>query len=372
MLGVDGNLNYKDNIWISGVPADNKLKPGIYPNTSNNEKGYGTFLYTDDTGRLWSIKNEGGQPDTGKPVNISGSARFPANSVLTGYPMISDNQGKLWYIGYTDAKLHPAVNGSTQLVVTPNRLVLSIFSDSTGTVWELDASSGGGRLRRLPIKASPNQYGDIPAAGPSYIYGDMQGYYAYADTAGVLHQVAGGTDKKTGITGLPAGKLIPDSSSVVWDGSGQPWDCKYSCTKIASKGPTMPAGTWTYAATDDANTILVSDPDGNIWRSQYDGEWTRIKSDVKTKPSQVTSYSGSETNVFTVTASGVYTLYAFGGYITDYAIPGALSASTEGDCVAVVQMPTTGAPDGLSMVGLAAVGLGLAGLLLATGRRSRR
>lgn len=374
MLGVDGDLNYQDDIWLSGVPAGNKLKPGIYPNTSSQESGYGTFLYTDDAGRLWAIKNTGGQPDNTKPVNISGSSRFPPNSVLTGYPMISDNQGKLWYIGYTDAKLHPAVNGGTQLVVSPNRLVSNVFSDTKGTAWELDASSGGGRLRQLPVKVLPNQYGDKPVSSPNnYLITAYQGSYAYADTEGVLHLVMSGTDKKTEVTGLQAGKLIPDSYIVVWDGTGTPWYCSdSSCAEVESKGPAIPAGTWTYSSINEG-AVLASDSDGNIWVSQgWGGAWERTASDIKTKPGQVTSYSGSETNVFTVTSSGLYTLYNFGGSISYYAKPGALADSFKNDCVAVAQMPTTGAPNGLTAIGVGAVFAGIAGLLSLVFRRAVR
>lgn len=342
------NSTYADDQWIKSVPSDNKLTPGLYAS------GIKRFLYTDDYGTLWAAG-----------VNaLSPTVRFARNQVLTGYYLLSDSQGKLWYINdYDNPQLKPASYDGTQLTIQPNKLVSSVFSDNDGNAWAFNGSG----IEKLPIKATPNQYGSRPEERIPSVYHGGSSYYAYSDDKGVLHTIRGGhEDSTTIVTGLPAGMIFPESRIVIWDGTGQPWDCAYSCRKIASKKLPFPAGTWAYSGY--SGSIYASDSEGKIWNSTG-WDW-KLVPDAKTDPNLVTSFSNDIKYVYMNSKNGLWQINVG----NNLAVP-KLSAATAGEasgnnCVA--QMPTTGAPEGLSLIGLVAVGIGLSGLAFAVTRRSRR
>ena len=343
--------------WNLNVPSDNNLKPGIYPASGM------PFIYTDAQGVLWV--DDSSIASNTKPVNISGKARFSPNTVATGYPLISDNQGKVWYFTFNalSTKLHPVVSGGVQLTVKPNQLIQRSFTGPDGKILDFY----GGRLRDTGLTANPDQYGERPLtdANEGILFG-----FAYTDAEGVLHSSNGSA---TPVKGLAPGLLLPSSKGFnVVDGNGDLWDYTSASGWVRDKkAPKLTPGMWSAGR----DVLVFIDDQNQIW-TRRSGGWNRIKTTVQFPSNKLESYSyttvegDSADGIFAVSQDGgVFHLAADGtGSPVLQSLPITFNTtSNAGSCIA--QMPTTGAPEGLSTAGIIAVGMVLAGVMLRLARR---
>lgn len=345
------NVNGSAQI-ISSKPTyeldDNfNIKSGLYGRVSTSAIG---LMYTDKNGKLWW---------NGK--KLTDTVTFNPNSMYLWSELLSDSTGHLYSLDRNSSE-HRLKKLDNAPVIQPYKSIGYAFTDSTGQLWDGDEkitdATGDTKLK-------PNQYS---GGGSQLYYSNEQGHLmrSYLSNYPSKRII-----EDTGITGIPSGQIYPDRNILIADGNGLLYFCTNSyCKQTANEAnKNLTPGSWSNARDSQFYPILATGADGSIYLS--DGSTWKTVPDLKTEANRLlttytsTSSSGRDTFLFTATDGSIWGADQLNYWRTP--LNGTVSSSDGSACV--VQMPTTGAPNGLATAGLIAMGLGVLGLGLAVRRR---
>lgn len=391
-------VDFRGRIYYTG-PQDSKnttivtnYQAPSNPLSQGSDIKSGVFLrhmmaaqssFTDDKGQLHSANIV-----TGSDTTIdTGAARFRPNTYACNF--MTDHDGGVWNINLSGASA--ITDGEKQLKSKPDTSICAdnneiIFTDQTGQIWQTGELSTGTTSATpigqptLPTNAVEFRPNQIIAPGySSYYYAGANGHlYALADT------VSSGTgiDVDTGITGLTPGTIYPGGHMVVADGNGKVWELSEGVQykQQHNIGAGVAPGTYSvgYRSQSQVCRLIAVDSQGTLYAPSDTSALTAYPG--STFPANQLGlacmsdrvWSGNAAMAFLASNDGTVYRVDVGQTAQTRVMPTGLyvKGSTTSQTF-INQMPVTGAPEGLSIIGVAAVATGVFGLSLALIRRSR-
>lgn len=345
------------------VPASSIPYKYLYPTDSGFEKtkmtpglAEGYPLYTDANGKMFFVK-ELDSSNISDPIEVvvPNGASFKPDTVIGASNYMTDSNGEVYKFDPNAIQLPSQKRYLQPLNYTskPNTsIVCNVrscpFVDSSGNLVGSTHTIKG---------LTPNQFVD------SIVKNDD---FYYTNTAGELIRSA--TSEKVGINNLPSNRLYPATHLMISDlngnlyyiGAGEP------TRKIG--GIKAAAGTYVPLIDQYHIDAWITDNQGHMYLCT--SSCRQMSPTVQFKPGQAISaetggipISYAEANdgtIYMLTYSALAsarTMLPTGYYTKD-------SATSTNPNSCVVQMPTTGAPTGLSLVGFAAMSVLSIGCLM--------
>lgn len=367
----------------------------VYPEngaTSDLPSGLtrGFALFTDSTGKMFytgTTNNTSSSSNALQEVKIPSGAKFAPNMVFntsgvstssfdTG-AILTDTTGKMYSFGYYSDQLQ-----SWNQVSKPNTSVTCeltcLYTDSKGYLYSTGNGVYNGPGTRVDgiSGLQPNQLFDSANyfGNPFFYYTDSKGSLKSAQLDS-FQKVSYTND--TGITNMMAGKLFPVDSLIVSNKQGKTYSVYEEVVRELKGLSISPDMFATFSKEQTSSTLKpmstwLTDNDGRLNYCTY--IMCMKAPDIKFKPNQ--AGMGSYWYAYAQALDG--TVYeartAVSGPGVDIrATELTMGAVSTGDDTSkcVVQMPTTGAPQGLTFAGLAAVGVLLFGLCFSALRRKQ-
>lgn len=357
--------------------------PEITKSDLNPGVSIGLPLFTDSTGTLHYTRKQSNGSLTTENVNIDPASDLkftPDFTYRVDSGLITDSTGKI--VSYDSGSAQALTvnrDGKTIILSKPNESVTCtmsgndcLYTDSTGTLYV-------GATPITSIKGlRPNQLSDNNIHD-HYITNNNRSFtFYYTDASGLLLrtkiQEANSTvyTEKTGLTNLTPGILYPSEHFVIADKTGSLHAVGDTGVYPVS-GLTLPAESWT----DLVNIVGADTPYGEFYATNSQGILYRCAdtcskvTDIKFKGNQIASQTGNllAGDLYAIANNG--TIYYINVQLTDSKVrPLGFSVNGGGDSSSpcVVQMPTTGAPTGISIAAFISLGLAAVGLLLITKR----
>ena len=379
-----GNGNSIDSLYpIDTAKTETKIHPAIATVRTSLSALY---YFVSETGTILAIRSSGvngGTTINGTETTVptEDSTRFKANqSIGVGDFHISDESGRLWFLS----------NGSLTAVKAKGKQILTkantfrdagtgtILTDNSSKIWYISKSTATQLTNKTGVTMQPNQFG-----GDS----DQSNEYFYTNNAGNVVDPSGKTTK---IGGLTPGLIFPVMRLLIADGSGTLWDTEGAGSTQKITGATFSPGIYSRTNTWGVSMFWGIDKQGILYQGGYNSstkKWSLTKaSDIRfSYPDQlaVSPTYGTDSTGVSVAYAGAQdgTIYLLVGpqtymdtNVSVRILPTGLhwrAAASADTNSCVVQMPTTGAPVGLSLYGVFAIAVGLAGLSLLLVRRMR-
>ena len=361
--------------------AGSSLTPGIDEATMSD-----AVMYTDNEGLIHKITNTtlGDLADgTGTDqIMDTGTSRFAPNRICGDF--MTDTTGKL-YRRDSNGKIWRVLNGTNgQATTKPSSMFYGdslSYTGHKGKIWVVrNASSSSGDIQAS--SATDRVPEGVTLTADQAVESDQ---FLYADTSGNLYDRNG-----TFIIGnMTPGIMLPDTLQnqttpiVFTDKNGIPYlrtaskkTVRINLDNSATLNPNMYYMAETNVTSQPA--VLIVDSQGTLHLATSNGK-AKTVSTVVFPPNQIAITNmppgGSDTNnsrkaILAAADGTVYQLRTSSS--TDSGISlnvTGLYVKPSGSETLVTQMPTTGAPEGVSTIGLLAVVISLAGAVLMLTRR---
>ena len=314
----------------------------------------GEPLYTDSDGKMYIVRkpSSGSGFNVAKPseVTVPGGASFRPNTVIGAASYVTDSNGTVYKSVLNSLKPSLISLNSTS---KPN----SAISCGGSTCPFVDSSGNLVGSSHTVKGLTPDQFVDTDVTNDDFYYSNASGELIQADNS-----------RKMGIDNLPPNRLYPATYLLLSDLNGNLYSIGEA--HIVQKVSGIKAAAGAYAPIHDHyNTdVWMTDRQGLMYQCNA-ATCTQMNPTVKFAPGQSTVVSGgsyAEANDGTVYALN-YSSIGSTMVPTGYYTKDSTASTSPNDCV--VQMPTTGAPVGLTSTGLTALSVLAIGYLTTLVRR---